>query len=194
MEEMGFFTGVLPFVISYTLFFFLLREIKLFGKDNNKNDQFAAILSIAFAFFTAQFLVENPIFQQFFVDYLGRLTILIIGLLGLLILIGFVGIDLRKNGLVGAILAVLAITAFAVSGGIRSFFPLETQNESLAILFSLIDFMFETGLIFILVIIALLYFTMGGFGDGNESEGESGLGKVFKAMSEAADSEEDDSD
>lgn len=194
MEEMGFFTGVLPFVISYTLFFFLLREIKLFGKDSNKNDQFAAILSIAFAFFTAQFLVENPIFQQFFVDYLGRLTILIIGLLGLLILIGFVGIDLRKNGLVGAILAVLAITAFAVSGGIRSFFPLETQNESLAILFSLIDFMFETGLIFILVIIALLYFTMGGFGDGNESEGESGLGKVFKAMSEAADSEEDDSD
>lgn len=165
LAGIDFFTGILPFVITYTIFFFILRYIAdnvLFdGWNNNKPDQFAAILAIAFAFFTADFILNQPWAAQFFSQYLGRLTLIIVGLLGLLAVLGFVGMDLnsRKSGL-GAILAVIVLAVFSVSGGIGSLLPTNNQNEAVAIVSNAISYSIDTGLIFILLIVGLLYYTM----------------------------------
>ncbi len=165
LAEIDFFTGLLPFVITYTIFFFVLRYIAdrvLFPDwDGKKPDQFAALLAIAFAFFTADFIVNQPWAAEFFSQYLGRLTIIIVGLLGLLVLLGFVGMDLdsSKTGL-GWVLALIALAAFAVSGGVSSFLPVDSRNDAIATISELISFGIESGLIFLLLIVGLLYYTM----------------------------------
>ncbi|WP_414837870.1 hypothetical protein ACK3SF_00490 [Candidatus Nanosalina sp. VS9-1] len=165
LTGIDFFTGLLPFVITYTVFFFILRylasEVLFDGWDDNKPDQFAAILSIAFAFFTANFILNQPWAAAFFSQYLGRLTVIIVGLLGLLALLGFVGIDLdsSKTG-VGWVMALLVIAAFAVSGGVSSILPVSSRNAAIAYLSNGLTYMIDSGLIFLVLIAGLLYYTM----------------------------------
>lgn len=168
IETLGgidFFSGILPFVITYTIFFFILRYIAdnlLFEEwDNNKPDQFAAILAIAFAFFTADFILAQPWAATFFSEYLGRLTLIIVGLLGLLAVLGFVGMDLNSSKTaLGAVLAVLVLAVFSVSGGLSSLLPSGQENEALSLVSEAIAYSVDTGLIFILLIVGLLYYTM----------------------------------
>jgi hypothetical protein len=90
-SDIGLFSGILPFIITYTIFFFLIRRIGLL-EDNN--DTFAAILAIAFAFYTSRFIIMNPGYQQFMLDYVSRIALITVGLLGLLVVLAFVGLDL----------------------------------------------------------------------------------------------------
>lgn len=177
LESLGgidFFSGILPFVITYTVFFFILRyiadEVLFDGWDNNKPDQFAAILAIAFAFFTAEFIMNQPWAATFFSQYLGRLTLIIVGLLGFLAVLGFVGMDLnsQKTG-IGAVLAVLVLAVFSVSGGLSTLLPSGSDNEAISLLADAVAYSIDTGLIFILLIVGLLYYTMRDPGDGGSS-------------------------
>jgi hypothetical protein len=166
MDQLGFFTGLLPFVITYTIFFFFLRKIAegpmgLDEGDGNRADLFAALLSIAFAFFTSRFIMAHPYFQDFFSQFIGRFTVIAIGLLGLLVLLGFVGIDFEQRNSVGYILALLVVAAFAVSGGVSSILPLQSRNEIISSAAAFLSFTIETGLIFVFLIFGLLWWTMG---------------------------------
>lgn len=178
LADIGFFEGILPFVVTYALFFFILRymanEVLNIEDGNNRPDQFAAILSIAFAFFTARFVMMNPIYADFFTQYLGRVTVVIIGLLGLLVTIGFVGIDLgkRNQNTTGYVLALIIVAAFAVSGGVdASILPADNQNQILGLVAEFLNFTLESGLIFVVLIGGLLLYTARGSGD--DSEGPS---------------------
>ena len=166
LSGIDFFSGILPFVITYTVFFFVLRYIGenlLFEEwgDSNKPDQFAAILAVAFAFFTADFILAQPWAATFFSEYLGRLTLIIVGLLGLLAVLGFVGMDLNssKTG-IGAILALIVLAVFSVSGGLSSLLPTGGRNEALTLVSDAIAYSVDSGIIFILLIVGLLYYTM----------------------------------
>lgn len=175
LADIGFFEGILPFVVTYALFFFILRYLaddvlEIGGDDNNNRpDQFAAILSVAFAFFTARFVMMNPIYTDFFTQYLGRVTVVIIGLLGLLVTIGFVGIDLESNNAVGWTLALIIVAAFAVSGGVNaSILPTDSQSQILGLVAEFLNFTVESGLIFVVLIGGLLLFTMRGGDDSDD--------------------------
>lgn len=175
LSGIDFFSGILPFVITYTVFFFVLRYIGenlLFEEwnDSNKPDQFAAILAVAFAFFTADFILAQPWAATFFSEYLGRLTLIIVGLLGLLAVLGFVGMDLNssKTG-IGAILALIVLAVFSVSGGLSSLLPTGGQNEAITLVSDAIAYSVDSGIIFILLIVGLLYYTM----RDPDSEGDS---------------------
>jgi branched-subunit amino acid transport protein AzlD len=177
LEGIGFFTGLLPFVITYAIFFFLLRKVgeEILNEDTGRPQQFAAILSIAFAFFTSRFILINPVYQQFFTQYLGRFTVLAVGLLGLLVILGWLGIEVTNlgNGLWGAIAALLILAVFVVSGGLRSSLaPLESQNEILNAILGFISYSISSGIIFIFLIIGLLAFT---FRDPTDSSGDDSL-------------------
>jgi len=178
MEELGFFTGLLPFVITYTIFFFMLRKVgeEIFDDDSQRPDLFAAILSIAFAFFTSKFILANPMFLDFFTNYIGRFTVIAVGLLGLLVMLGFVGIDLEERNSVGYILAILVVAAFAVSGGISSFLPAATRNDVLGQLSAALGWTIDTGIIFVFLIIGLLFWTMG---DGSDDDNENPWYNLF---------------
>lgn len=175
LEGLDFFTGLLPFVVTYTVFFFILRyladEVLFDDYDGNKPDQFAAIISIAFAFFTANFIINQPWAAGFFSQYLGRLTVIIVGLLGLLALLGFVGIDLKSSSTgVGWVMALLVIAAFAVSGGASSILPVSSRNAAVAYLSNGLNYMIDSGLIFIFLIAGLLYYTMKDPSDDSDSD------------------------
>jgi len=189
MEELGFFTGLLPFVITYTIFFFMLRKVgeEIFdADDNNRADMFAAILSIAFAFFTSKFILANPMFMDFFTNYIGRFTVIAVGLLGLLVILGFVGIDLEKRNSVGYILAILVVAAFAVSGGVSSFLPAATRGDILSQFTAALAWTIDTGIIFVFLIIGLLFWTMG---DSNDNDNENPWYHIFNGAAESSDGE-----
>ena len=191
MEELGFFSGLLPFVVTYTIYFFMLRkvanQIGLGDDDSNAEDMFAAILSIAFAFFTSRFIIANPYFQNFFSQFMGRFTVIVVGILGLLVMLGWVGIDLQERNSVGYILALLVVAAFAVSGGISSFLPVQSRSEILSTAAAFLSFTIETGLIFVVLIFGLLWWTMAD--GGEDKENDNPAWNIFKAFGGASDSE-----
>lgn len=169
LAQMDFFSGVLPFVLTYVLFFFitkgLFKRMDIFPEDNETTA--AAIVSLAFAFYTARFLLMNPTFQQFFLQYLGRVALIVIGLLGLLIVLAVVGYDLLRDdnddaALIGWVLVLLAVGAFWVSGGMAIFFPGQTSNQLWNSVMDVLRFAFRSGLIWMVLVIALLLATMRG--------------------------------
>lgn len=181
MADQGFFSGLLPFVVTYVLFFLTLKRIPLF-KENEDDNRFAAILSVVFAFFVAQFLVNNPVYQQFFVQYLGTIAITVVGMLGLLVVLAFIGLDVGTDddpgkGIYGIILTGIVILAFFITGGGQLFIPENLGNQQIE---QLISSTVESGLIWVIVVAGIIYWTL------KDSSGDSGmsLGDLFSSMEE----------
>jgi branched-subunit amino acid transport protein AzlD len=172
-SDIGLFSGILPFIITYTIFFFLIRRIGLL-EDNN--DTFAAILAIAFAFYTSRFIIMNPGYQQFMLDYVSRIALITVGLLGLLVVLAFVGLDLSSDvqGL-GYIMALIVIVAFTVSGGV----PVIAGDGALGQVQELFNFLINSGTIWILAVLGLLGWTLRD-SDGEDDDG--GLPDLFSAI------------
>ena len=172
-SEIGLFTGILPFIITYTIFFFLIRRIELL--DDN-NDTFAAILAIAFAFYVSRFIIMNPGYQAFILNYVSRIALITIGLLGLLIVLAFVGMDLSSDvqGL-GYIMALIVLVAFTVSGGI----PVIAGEGSIGQVQELLNWLINSGTIWVLAVLGLLGWTLR---DEDENEGDNGLPELFSAL------------
>lgn len=172
-SDIGLFTGILPFIITYTIFFFLIRRIGLL-KDNN--DTFAAILAIAFAFYTSRFIIMNPGYQQFMLDYVSRIALITVGLLGLLVVLAFVGLDLSSDvqGL-GYIMALIVIVAFTVSGGV----PVIAGDGALGQVQELVNWLINSGTIWILAVLGLLGWTLK---DSDDEDDNGGLPELFSAI------------
>ncbi len=164
MAQLDFFTLVLPFVLSYVVFFLALKQVDLFSEDKH-----AALIAIISAFFTAQFIAVNPFYQQFFIDYFGRLTIGIVGIVGLMVLVGLFGWsrgDLRSPLGVLLIISIVA-SAFFTAGGLGP----ETVEVGEYDLSDLWPILIDTGLIWLLLIAGVLAWTLKD--DGNDNSGPS---------------------
>jgi len=144
LAQLDFFTLVLPFVLSYIVFFLAVKELDLFEK------QHAALIAVIASFFTAQFIATNPFYQTFFIEYFGRITVGMIGLLGLFILMALAGwnVSNARGGFLGLTIIAIVGAAFTTAGG---FGPPVLDGSELD--FSMIGpLLFDTGLIWILVI------------------------------------------
>lgn len=145
MAQLDFFSLVLPFILSYIVFFLAIREIELFEEK-----QHASLIALISSFFTAQFIATNEFYQTFFVDYFGQLTIGLVGILGLFILLGLVGWNAShaKGPFMGLIIVAIVGASFATAGG---FGPplLEFDSPGADMIGPLL---FDTGLIWVLVI------------------------------------------
>jgi hypothetical protein len=167
--DIGLFSGILPFIITYAIFFFLIRRIGLLDENN---DTFAAILAIAFAFYTSRFIIMNPAYQSFMLNYVSRIALITVGVLGLLIVLAFVGMDLSDNQGLGYIMALIVIVAFTVSGGV----PVVAGDGALGTVMEFVDWLINSGTIWILAVLGLLGWTLR---DSDETE-RSGLPEVFQ--------------
>ncbi len=179
MAENGFFSGLLPFVVAYVLFFLTLKRIPLFEEEDGEN-KFAAVLSVVFAFFVAQFLVTNPAYQTFFVEYLGAIAVSVIGLLGLLVVLAFIGLDIgtsdsESRGIYGLILTGIVVLAFFVTGGGRIFIPEDINSQALE---QFVSFTVDSGLIWVLVVAGLIYWTL----SDSSSSSSISPGKLFDEL------------
>lgn len=148
MAQMDFFTLVLPFVLSYTVFFLALRQVPLFGDEDN--DKFSALVAVIASFFVAQFIAVNPWYQTFFVEYFGSLTIGMVGILGLLIVLGLFNwdLDIFRRPWMALIFMAIAGAAFTRAGG---FGPSRIGDISVGSI-DLAGLLIDTGLVWILII------------------------------------------
>ncbi|MFB6180568.1 MAG: hypothetical protein ABEJ93_01695 [Candidatus Nanohalobium sp.] len=181
-EQMGLFSGILPFIITYTIFFFLIRHINLL--DDN-NDTFAAILSIAFAFYTSKFMIAHPVYQDFLMQYVSRIALITVGILGLLVTLAFVGLDLSSDDnkkYLGYVMVLITLVAFGVSGGLPVIAGTGTYSQVMA----LVSWLIESGTIWILAVIGLLGWTLK---DDSDDDSSGGLPDLFEALSSSSGNE-----
>lgn len=156
MAQADFFTGILPFLVSFIVFYVTLKNLPILkGLDDDSN--LSALLAVLFAFFVARFLMVNPLYQTFFVDYFGRITIGLIGLLGLMILLTFVGWEPGNgDGLPVPIITLLALLAvvgaFGISNGFFAFIPANSLPFVGVSLQTLAEAFVNSGLIYLVII------------------------------------------
>ena len=114
---MDFFSLVLPFVLSYTVFFMALKQVPLFKEEDNQ--KMSSLIAVIASFFVAQFIAVNPWYQSFFVEYFGSLTIGMVGILGLLIVLGLFNwdLDIFQRPWMALVFISIAGAAFVRAGG-----------------------------------------------------------------------------
>ncbi len=156
LEQADFFIGVLPFVLTYVVFFLALGRIPLFSDAGGRERRFRSLVSVVLSLFVSYFLVTNPAYQLFFVDFFGTFAIGLVGLLGLLVAIGFTGIPgkVLTYRLWAVIAAVIAVAAWSASGGLGLLFPGIQLGPQLGSAFATL---MDTGLIWGALIIVLLW-------------------------------------
>lgn len=162
MAQMDFFTGVLPFVLTYVVLYAALKEVPVIG-DDDKN--FPALIAIIGAFFVARFIVANPFYQDFFVVYFGKLVVGLIGFIGLLVLLAFTGYELGDSNipLLMVLMVAIAGAAFTSAGGFGPpLFELGSLNLS-----SVVGYLLESGLVWILLVLGALWWV-----SQDENEGQ----------------------
>lgn len=145
--QLDLFTGIIPFLILFIVFFLSLGKAPLIGGDDNKPAQF--ILAGLLAGLFSNFLLQTPVYQSFTTQFVGRLGIGLLALIGIYVLIGFTpydpGLDGDATRLIAVLATVLAFGAFAGAGGLGLYLPdvmipgLEIRTSGIS------DFIFEDG-------------------------------------------------
>jgi len=148
------FTLLLPFLLSWIVYYLALDKAEfLFGDSDLEN--MPPVLALIMAFFTARFIVLNPYYQQFFITYFGKITIGVIGILGLFTMLAFVGYEktvINRGAFVVFVLMAVG-AAFLSAGG---FGPPIIEgiglSQAAAVGMSLVNWSLETGAIWAVVI------------------------------------------
>lgn len=184
MAQQDIFALVLPFLLSYIVFFLALQKVPILKDAGNSSDtrRFSALIAIIFAFFVAYFLTLNPQYQSFFPEYLGRITIGLIGLLGLATVVAFIGFDDKylKSPLIAIIAVIVVLSAWTMSGGAFAFLP---KTALPVIGLSIADIghvLFDNGIIYLLVIGLGLYWVTAESED--DTDGNNDLANVISKL------------
>lgn len=186
LAEQDFFTLVLPFVLSYLVYYIALDQADFFGKSNK---QFTAPIAIIFAFFTAYFIASNPFYQTFFIDYFGRLTVGMVGLVGLFVVLGLAGFGRStiNKALMGIVMIAIAGAAFVTAGGFGPPWFQVGNIEAPSLIAQAVNYSLNTGLVWLIVVGGVLWWTMRDPGKGGgESEWTPSkiLGALFQNIEE----------
>jgi hypothetical protein len=132
-------------------------------------------LALILAFFTARFIAANPVDLTFFTDFFGRVTLGIIGLLGLFTILAFAGYEDKIFNKLG--LAILLTAGAGFTFFYLGFRPVFNDIGLLAAAESILFWMLETGAIWAVVVAVVIWLVIREPG----SSGESGtsLWKLF---------------
>lgn len=180
MVQQDIFTLVLPFLLSYIIFFLALQRIPVLKDADGDTNKFSALIAIIFAFFVAYFLTLNPQYQGFFPEYLGRITIGLIGILGLATVVAFVtdDTDYLKSPLMMIIILIVVLSAWTMSGGAFAFLP-ETALPVIGLSIADIgSILFDNGIIYLIVIGVALYW-VSNEGDSDDRDIADAISKLI---------------
>lgn len=159
LESADFFIGVLPFVITYAIFFLTLSNAPKF----KENDKMTTLVSASIAFMVSYFVISTAAYQYFFVNYFGSLTVGLLGIMGLFVAFALTGLIDKVSGANwwGLLVVVLVAVAWTTSGGLAAL-PLGgffTGNGT--VLVAAFDYLIDTGLIWAVLIVALIAWSSG---------------------------------
>jgi hypothetical protein len=183
MVQQDIFSLVLPFLLSYIVFFLALQKVPILSDNETNTRKFSSLIAIIFAFFVAYFLTLNPQYQAFFPEYLGRITIGLIGILGLAIILAFVGFNNKhlKSPLMAIISIIVVLSAWTMSGGAFAFLPesaLPVIGLSIAEVGHLL---FDNGIIYLLLIGVALYWVSNEGDDSDDRDAADMISKLIGA-------------
>jgi hypothetical protein len=182
MVQQDIFTLVLPFLLSYIVFFLALQRVPILkAADDANTKKFSALIALIFAFFVVYFLTLNPQYQNFFPAYIARITIGLIGLLGLASIVAFVtdDSDYLKSPLIFIIIIIVVLSAWTMSGGAFAFLPataLPVIGLSIADIGSLL---FDNRIIYLIVIGVALYWVSA---EAEDSNGDKDAADVISKL------------
>jgi hypothetical protein len=145
--QVDLFTGIIPFLILFVLSYLALNKAPLIGDGNNS--LVPLILGLLVSGLFSNFLIQNPVYQSFSTQFVGRLGLGLLFLIGVYIFLGFAPIENPlgdDGGVFIAILATLiALASFAGAGGLGLYLPdimppgLQLNTEGIS------EFIFEEG-------------------------------------------------
>lgn len=161
------FTLLFPFILSWMLYYAAIDRTSIFEETSLSNAP--PVMAMVLAFFTAQFLVNNPFYQTFFTGFFGKVVIGLTSLLGLYALMSFAGFDINSedttNDAVKVLAGLMAGAAFIWAGGFGP--ALLGEGEIGGIFGSIVSGIFETGFIWFIVIAAAMLWVM--YPSGNDN-------------------------
>lgn len=174
LKQQGVFEIYLPFLLTFAIFYGLLRKMNLFGSDATANKIVALISGVAAAYVMIFSPVAGPI-SQFFAKFFTQASVTLVVLLVLAMITAmflwspFMKPDQKwdlKNYLPFAILVgfLLVIAMFVSSGGIDLFgriIPpgINISGEDLALIF------------LVLITIGIIVFLVRGESEGSDARG-----------------------
>lgn len=182
MVQQDIFSLVLPFLLSYIIFLLALQRLPVLKEASGDTQKYSSLIAIIFAFFVVYFLTLNPQYQTFFPAYLGRITIGLIGILGLATVVAFVtkDTDYLKSPLMMIIILIIVLSAWTMSGGAFAFLPdtaLPVIGLSIADIGHL---MFDNGIIYLLIVGVALYWVTNE-GDSEDRDLADNISKLLGA-------------
>lgn len=174
--QVDLFTGIIPFLILFILFYLSLGKAPLIGGDENAGFT-PLILALLLAGLFSNFLIQNPVYQSFTTQFVARIGLGLLGLIGIYVLIGFTPYDPNLNddatALVAILATVVALASFVGAGGLGLYLPdimppgLELNTGGIS------EFIFEEGGWALFIPLAVvLYFVFSAL--ANEEVGDTG--------------------
>ncbi len=113
LNQLGFFGFLLPFILTFTIFFALCMKSKILGEDK----KIAGVLSLVVAFFVIGF--GGPAIALFFSTLFSYGIIVIVGILVIAMIVAVAGGDASKflggNNVVLGLLALVGVLIFVFS-------------------------------------------------------------------------------
>ena len=127
LEGVDFFTLLLPFLVTYVVILFGVRQI---GHLDDSN--VPPVVALAGAFFLAFFLANNPAYQSFFTEYWARIAIGMMGVIGLGAILGLAGWDnvLSDSKPLAGLTLLAGLAVFGRTGGLDAIVPLPDTTVS----------------------------------------------------------------
>ena len=167
LEGVDFFTLLLPFVVSYVVILFGVRQI---GHLDDSN--VPPVVALAGAFFLAFFLANNPAYQSFFTEYWARIAIGMMGVLGLGAILGLAGWGdvLSESKPIAVLVLIAGLIVFGRTGGLDAIVPLPDTTVS-----EVLTQVLNSPLIWLLPLGLVMWWTSPSSDDGDDSSLEDKL-------------------
>jgi len=172
LTQTDFFTGILPFTLSWIVFYFATENVPNLGDNNSAR----TLVALIFAFFVAAFLANNPVYTSLYTNFFTAISLTITGIIGFLLALSYLEIDIGEVGggdtssmlvklvigVVAAAIALSVVDAFAISPAFNISAPIGLVSEIL----------FEQGGIYLLIVggIALVLLLSDTDADGEDGE------------------------
>ncbi|MFB6193010.1 MAG: hypothetical protein ABEK00_02065 [Candidatus Nanohaloarchaea archaeon] len=159
LEGVDFFTLLLPFLVSYVVLLFGVRQI-----GHLDDTSVPPVVAIAGAFFLAFFLANNPQYQSFFTEYWARIVIGMMGVIGLGAILGLAGWSdvLSDSKPLAGLILIAGLIIFGRTGGLEAVIPLPDSSVQ-----QVLNTVFNSPLVWLLPLGLVMYWTAPSSGDGD---------------------------
>lgn len=169
LESVGFYNIVLPFVLSFVIFYGILRKIEVFG---DKNNEISAVIAGVFAFFVVNYVPVSQSLSVFFSNLVGAWSVVLVVIVLMMTGAGLLGVkpeNLPGHGYFAWIAALAALLLAFSWGGLSMVSP---GGSDVSFFLTNQDLLS----IFVLLIgaVAVWYVVSSGNGEENGGETEEG--------------------